>query len=90
MLVCPGPIARDDAGNRYAAEAPDVPAAAQAPGAGAKLKAIDPDRLAEVILNSAAARKPELVVPAKARLLFAVSQLSPSWGDWLLRRSMNT
>ncbi len=43
MLVCPGPVARDDAGRRYAAAGPDIPAAAQAPGAGARVKAIDPN-----------------------------------------------
>lgn len=87
MLVCPGPIARDDAGKRYAAEAPDIPAAAQTPGAGANLKAIAPDRLATAILRGCERRLPELIVPAKARALFALSQLSANWGDWLLRRS---
>jgi short-subunit dehydrogenase len=87
MLVCPGPIAREDAGTRYAAASPGVPAAAQAPGAGARLKAIDPDRLAADILRACERRKAELVVPRKAKLLFAISQLSASWGDWLLRRS---
>lgn len=87
MLVCPGPIARDDGGVRYATAAPGVPAEAQAPGAGARLKAIDPDQLAGAILRSCERRKPELVVPGKARLLFAISQLSADWGDWLLRRS---
>jgi uncharacterized protein len=90
MLVCPGPIAREDAGRRYAEEAPDVPAAAQAPGGGARVKAIDPADLAAAILRACQARKPELVVPAKARLLFAISQLSASWGDWLLSRSMKS
>ncbi|MBA3484885.1 MAG: SDR family NAD(P)-dependent oxidoreductase [Pirellulales bacterium] len=87
MLVCPGPIAREDAGTRYAAASPGVPAAAQSPGAGARLKAIDPDKLAADILRACERRKPELVVPAKAKLLFAISQLSASWGDWLLRKS---
>jgi short-subunit dehydrogenase len=87
MLVCPGPIARDDAGKRYAAAAPNIPDAAQAPGGGAKVKAIDPKDLAASILQGCEARQPELVVPAKARLMFAISQLSASWGDWLLRRS---
>jgi len=31
-------------------------------------------------------RRPELVVPAKARLLFAVSQLWPRLGDWIVVR----
>jgi hypothetical protein len=87
MLVCPGPIAREDAGQRYAAAAPDIPATAQAPGGGARVKAIDPAELAAAILRACEARKPELIVPAKARLLFAISQLSARWGDWLLRRS---
>jgi hypothetical protein len=60
---------------------------AQAPGAGARIKAIDPAQLAEAIVKSCEARKAELVVPVKAKLLFAISQLSASWGDWLLQRS---
>ncbi len=87
MLVCPGPIARDDAGSRYLAAVPGVPESAQAPGAGARLKAIDPDQLAGAVLRACERRKAELVVPAKAKLLFAISQLSASFGDWLLRRS---
>jgi short-subunit dehydrogenase len=72
---------------RYADEAPDIPAEAQAPGAGAKIKAIDPHRLAAVILKACERRRPELVIPPKAKWLFAISQLSASWGDWLLGRS---
>jgi hypothetical protein len=88
LLVWPGPIARDDAGGRYSSEAPHVPAAAQAPGGGARVKAIPPDELAASILRACERRTSELIVPAKARLLFAISQLSASWGDWLLRRSI--
>jgi short-subunit dehydrogenase len=87
MLVCPGPIARDDAGRRYADSASGVPASAQAPGAGAKVSAVPPDHLAAAILRGCQQRRPELIVPAKAKLLFAVSQLSARWGDWLLRKS---
>jgi hypothetical protein len=72
---------------RYAADAPDIPTAAQAPGAGARVKAIDPARLAAAILKACERRRPELVLPAKARLLFAVAQLSAACGDWLLTRS---
>jgi hypothetical protein len=32
-------------------------------------------------------RRPELVIPAKARLLFAISQLCPRLGDWIVRKS---
>lgn len=89
LLVCPGPIARDDldgAGARYAAQAPEVPAAAHQPGGGAKVRAINPHWLAGKILLACEERQAELVVPKRARLLFAVSQLSPRLGDWLLRR----
>ena len=89
LLVCPGPIARDDhhaSGSRYAAQGAEVPAAAHQPGGGAKVRAINPHWLAERILRACEQRRAELIVPKRARLLFAVSQLSPRFGDWLLRR----
>jgi uncharacterized protein len=89
LLVCPGPIAREDphkSGARYADQAKDVPAAAHQPGGGAKVRAIDPNWLAKKILKACERRRAELVVPRKARLLFAVSQISPRLGDWLLRK----
>lgn len=84
LLVCPGPIARDDAGYRY--EALSVPEQARKPGGGVRLRGIDPDWLAERILAACERRTLELVVPGRARWLFAVSQISPGWGDWLIRR----
>jgi short-subunit dehydrogenase len=86
LLVLPGPIARDDAGIRYADQAADLPATARQPGGGVKLKGIDPRKLAGQILRACERRRPELVVPARARLLFALQQLSPRLGDWILRR----
>lgn len=86
LLVCPGPIAREDAGRRYDDQAGDLPNAANKPGAGVKLNGIPPARLAAMILKACQRRQAELVVPAKARLLFAISQLSPAIGDWLLKR----
>jgi short-subunit dehydrogenase len=87
LLVCPGPIARPaDAGKRYTHQAPDVPATAHQPGGGAKVSAIDPQWLAEKILEACIERRAELVVPGKARLLFALSQLAPRLGDRLLRK----
>ncbi|PQO42963.1 SDR family NAD(P)-dependent oxidoreductase [Blastopirellula marina] len=83
LLVCPGPIARDDAGNRYDDQASDLPPEARKPGAGVKLKALDPDKLATSILQACERRQADLIVPWKARILFAVSQISPCWGDWL-------
>ena len=86
LLVCPGPIAREDAGQRYGDQTSDLPNVANQPGAGVKLKGIPPARLAAAILQACQRRRPELVVPAKAKLLFALAQLSPALGDWLLRR----
>lgn len=85
MLVCPGPIARGDAGSRYDGQSNELPASAQQPGGGIKVKGIDPDKLAARILAASEKRKQELVVPAKARWLFAISQLWPSLGDRILR-----
>jgi short-subunit dehydrogenase len=89
LLVCPGPIARDDhhaLGSRYSAQGAEVPAAAHQPGGGAKMRAINPHWLAERILRACEERQAELIVPKRARWLFAVTQLSPRLGDWLLRR----
>jgi short-subunit dehydrogenase len=92
LLVCPGPIARegrDQGGARYIQQAPDVPASAYQPAGGAKVRAIDPRWLAEKILSACEGRRAELVVPWRAKLLFAVSQLSPRFGDWVLKRMMS-
>jgi uncharacterized protein len=103
LLVCPGPIARDksivggvsdadlsSSPGRYSNDSPDVPASALRPGGGAKVTAIDPKILSAKILDACERRQPELIVPAKARLLFALSQLSPKLGDWLLRKNMDS
>jgi uncharacterized protein len=95
LLVCPGPIGRDDAGPRYAKALDEsgatgsasVPAAAQRPGGGAKVTAIDPGKLAAMTLRACQRRRPELIVPAQARLLFALAQLSPTLGDWILQKN---
>ncbi|NUQ63251.1 MAG: SDR family NAD(P)-dependent oxidoreductase [Pirellulales bacterium] len=86
LLVCPGPIARDNP-RLYPLEGlEDVPESARRPGAGVKVKAIRPEELGRAILRACERRQPELIVPAKARLLFALAQLSPRLGDWLVRR----
>ena len=90
LLVCPGPLRRDDAGQRYNRQAASLPKSARDPGGGAKLNAIDPDWLAERTLTALAQGKKELIEPRKARLLFALAQLSPSLGDWLLARFMKS
>jgi uncharacterized protein len=84
LLACPGPIRREDSGVRYDAEATNLPAEARQPGGGVKLKGIDPDWLARRILAACERRQAELVVPGRARLLFAVAQLWPTVGDWII------
>jgi short-subunit dehydrogenase len=85
LLVCPGPIDRQGA-DRYHDQAADVPAKAYQPAGGAKVRRIEPQQLAERILKACERRRAELIVPRTARLLFAVAQLSPRLGDWLLRK----
>lgn len=86
LLVCPGPLARPDAGQRYDARTAGLPETARRPGGGVKLKGLDPHRVAQHVLTACYRRRPELILPSKARWLFALSQVSANWGDWLLRR----
>lgn len=85
LLVCPGPIARD-AVRSYVDADSQIPESARGPGGGAKLSRLDPDLLASRILSACERRKPELILPARARLLLAAGALSPRLGDWLLRK----
>jgi NAD(P)-dependent dehydrogenase (short-subunit alcohol dehydrogenase family) len=86
LLVCPGPIQRKDA-RLYPLEGlEDLPEQARAPGAGVQVRAIPPQELVRAILRACERRRPELIVPGKARLLFALAQLWPSLGDWIVRR----
>lgn len=86
LLVCPGPIERTDAGQRYDALAANLPAEARQPGGGVKLKRIAPAWLAERIVRACERRQAELIVPSSARVLFALTQLFPNLGDWIVRR----
>jgi short-subunit dehydrogenase len=87
LLVCPGPIQREDANTRYADQATGLPESARRPGGGVKVKAIPPDDLARRVLRACERRQPELVVPSKARWLFALAQLWPNLADHILLRS---
>ena len=84
LLVSPGPIARD----RPRQHSPDkpVPESARKPGGGVKVHLLQADNLARRILRACERRKPELVVPSRARWVFAVSQLWPTFGDWIVRK----
>ena len=96
LLVCPGPVKREnprlyplrpavEGAQSFGTE--KIPDSALLPGAGVKVGKIDPAWLAEKILRCCEKRKPELVVPAKARLLFAISALFPKLGDWLVLKN---
>ena len=87
LLACPGPLQRADAGQRYSQQAEGLPDAAAQPGGGARLRGIDPQRLARAVLTACQRRRAELVMPWKARLLASLSQLFPALGDWLLAKS---
>jgi len=87
LLVCPGPLRRADE-RLYPLEGLEgIPESARQPGAGVKVGRIDPNCLAQKILQYCERRKPELIMPGKARLLFALSQLFPTLGDWIVKKS---
>jgi short-subunit dehydrogenase len=87
LFVCPGPIRRSDSQHRYEAESKELESGASRPGGGVKLKGIPPERLASRIVRCCEKRKKELVMPWYSRILFSIAQLSPSVGDFLLRKS---
>jgi short-subunit dehydrogenase len=86
LLVCPGPIASDEKDRPPLEGTDSVPEEARRPGGGVRLNAIEPQRLAEQVLRACERGVPELVIPGRARLLFALAQLWPGLGDWIVRR----
>ncbi len=93
LLVCPGPIAREDSGTRYhmlAEKRGLKDQSSTAPGGGVKLRLIDPKVLCQKILEAAHQGKKELVYPVKAAWLAAIADLSPSIADWILRKYIGT
>ncbi|MDO4583803.1 MAG: SDR family NAD(P)-dependent oxidoreductase [Planctomycetia bacterium] len=87
LLVCPGPIARETQ-RLYPLEGlEDLPPKAREPGAGVRVGKIPPRKLVQAILRAAARGDAELVMPWKAKILFAICQLWPRWGDWLILKN---
>ena len=78
LLVSPGPIARDEPRIYSKEQVASLPPSARKPGGGAKINLIRPDWLAEKILHACQRRRAELVVPGRARVVFAIYQLWPS------------
>ena len=86
-MVSPGPIARDDAGQRYADQLEGLPARAAKPGAGVRISAVRPEKLAaRHSAQPAAVASRNLIYPPLARLFIAVIHLFPRLGDWLVRK----
>ena len=85
LLVCPGPIARDET-RQYVPADSSLPNSAKGPGGGAKVARLVPERVATAILHAAERGRPELILPGKAWLLFVLAQISPRLGDWIVRR----
>jgi len=91
-LVCPGPIERDDSGNRYQSLAVSrgLSNTATAPAGGAKLRMLDPEKLCDKILEAASQRRKELVCPAKAKWLAAIMPIWPNLADRILRSLLSS
>ena len=88
LLVCPGPMERSDAGQRYHEDVSvNLPDAANQPGAGAPVRLISPTRIAQATLRACERNRHELVYPFKIRLLIAIRALFPQVGHWLLKKS---
>jgi uncharacterized protein len=86
LLVCPGPVTRG-ADRLYPFQGlEDLPERARRPGAGVRTRPISPQRLAAMIRRACERRRPELVLPWYARALFAIAQVWPSLGDWIVLR----
>ena len=86
LLVCPGPIKRKNPRLYPLRGLEGLPETARQPGAGVKTLAISPQKLADAVLTACQRRRPELIVPTSARLLFAIAQLWPTLADWILLR----
>ncbi len=93
LLVSPGPIARtaddpaaDRSAARYAdeAKAAGLPADAALPGGTKRLQPLDPEWLAERILEACSRRRSELVVPRKVGILAGLIEWFPEWGRRLI------
>ena len=84
--LCPGPIAREDAGQRYAERAEGLPPSVSSPGGGTKVRGLRPEKVAATALRMIDRRVPEIILPGYLRPLIAAGQLSPRFGIWLLDR----
>lgn len=88
-LLSPGPIRRQDAGQRYEASVTadaNLPQQAKLPGGGTKIKGQSPVDVARRVVRMVQRREPDGVMPRYLRPLVAIGNLWPRFGDWLLLR----
>ena len=85
LLVCPGPIAREEV-RQYETTDPSLPASAHQPGAGIRVPGMAADDVARRVLRAAERDRAELILPARARLVFVAAAISPRLGHWLVRK----
>lgn len=86
-LLSPGPIRRDDAGQRYTAQiAADgsLPQQAKLPGGGTRVKGLPPSKVAQKALRMVQKKSPDALMPWHMRPLVGIGNLWPRLGDWLL------
>jgi short-subunit dehydrogenase len=88
LFVAPGPIARDDAGDRYSDQTLHLPEAARQPGGGAPVNAIAPAALAEKVFRAIERGDLELVVPGYMKWLFALWQVAPGLAKSIVVRRL--
>lgn len=90
LLVCPGPIEREDSQDRYKdlASSRGLGGQTAKPGGGVSLKRLDPVELSDAILRAAFRRELELILPGKARWLAVLQSLWPSVADRILISKM--
>lgn len=88
-LLNPGPIRRDDEGERYASQlAADaaLPEQAARPGGGTRIRGLPPERVAAAVVRIVRRRSVDVMLPGYLRPLVAIGNFWPPLGDWLLLR----
>ena len=66
-----------------------LPESATLPAGGVKIGRLCPNKLAGKIIRAVEKRQKELILPKSARWLFALTQISPRLGDWIIKRKSN-
>ena len=86
LLVCPGPIERKDPRLYPLDGLEDVPERARRPGGGVQARAIPPQRSPVRSCGRASGGGRSWSCPARPGWLFALAQLFPRLGDWIVLR----